>query len=141
MIAYVVGFLFYEEKVVLIRKKRPAWQAGKLNGVGGHIEPGETPIEAMVREFKEETGFLTTKEEWTHIAIVRGNNYELNIFRSFFDYRPEVKSMGSEYIEEHYISDLLAQEVVDGIEWMIPLCADKSIIPLIEIHRQLKGEG
>lgn len=54
---YVVGFaLDAYGRVALIRKNRPEWQAGRLNGVGGHIEPGETPAEAMVREFEEETG-------------------------------------------------------------------------------------
>ena len=38
----VVGFAFTEDRrsVILIRKNRPEWQAGRLNGVGGHIEPG-----------------------------------------------------------------------------------------------------
>lgn len=49
---YVLGFLFNENltKVVLVRKKRPEWQCGLLNGVGGKIEDGEPPLDAMVRE-------------------------------------------------------------------------------------------
>jgi 8-oxo-dGTP diphosphatase len=56
--AYVVGFMFSErlQTVLLIRKTKPAWQAGMLNGVGGKIESGELPIDAMIREFEEETG-------------------------------------------------------------------------------------
>jgi len=56
---YVVGFLFSEDqsRVLLVWKNRPAWQNGKLNGVGGKIEAGETPLQAMEREFKEETYF------------------------------------------------------------------------------------
>ena len=38
--------------VVLTHKNRPAWQAGKLNGVGGKIELLESPVAAMVREFE-----------------------------------------------------------------------------------------
>ena len=55
---YVAGFLFSPDRsrVLLIRKNRPAWQAGKLNGLGGKIEPGETPPQAMRREFREEQG-------------------------------------------------------------------------------------
>lgn len=55
---YVLGFCFSNslEEVWLIRKKRPAWQAGKLNGVGGHVEEGETPLCAMLRESFEEFG-------------------------------------------------------------------------------------
>jgi|SRR5271157_3815458 len=42
-------------RVVVIRKLRPDWQAGLLNCVGGKIEPGEAPLAAMNREFREET--------------------------------------------------------------------------------------
>ncbi len=59
---YCLGFAFNSDhsRVVLIRKRRPLWQAGKLNGVGGHVEPGEPEINAMAREFREETGVHAT---------------------------------------------------------------------------------
>lgn len=58
---YVLGFLFEEEEfnhqfVVVIEKQKPEWQAGKFNGIGGHVKVEETFYEAMIREFKEETG-------------------------------------------------------------------------------------
>ena len=58
---YVVGFLFNkdETQVALVRKNRPEWQAGNLNGIGGKMEVGETTNECMQREFKEETGLKT----------------------------------------------------------------------------------
>ena len=36
---YVCGLLFSVDRtrVLLIRKRRPAWQAGRLNGVGGKV--------------------------------------------------------------------------------------------------------
>jgi 8-oxo-dGTP diphosphatase len=54
---YVAGFAFAPSfcRVLLVRKNRPAWQAGRLNAVGGKVEPGETPDAAMAREFVEET--------------------------------------------------------------------------------------
>ncbi len=58
---YVLGFIpIHDEseptkrKVLLIRKNHPDYQAGKLNGIGGKVEPGEDPLTAMVRECKEE---------------------------------------------------------------------------------------
>jgi 8-oxo-dGTP pyrophosphatase MutT (NUDIX family) len=42
--------------VMLIRKAKPAWQKGRLNLVGGKVEPGESFDQAAEREFGEETG-------------------------------------------------------------------------------------
>ena len=60
MISYVVGLVFdaSNTKVLLVRKNRPNWQVGKLNGIGGKVEEGETPYEAVVRECEEECGLL-----------------------------------------------------------------------------------
>ena len=43
------------DQVLLIHKKR-GLGAGKINGPGGRIEPGETAAEAAVREVQEELG-------------------------------------------------------------------------------------
>lgn len=58
MTEYVLGFCFGARlvTVLLIRKTRPEWQAGRLNGVGGKVKHGEAPAQAMEREFREETG-------------------------------------------------------------------------------------
>lgn len=46
-------FIFEGDRVLLIRKKR-GLGAGKVNGPGGKIEPGETPRDCAVRETHEE---------------------------------------------------------------------------------------
>ena len=48
---YVLGFAFNKNfrEVLLILKNKPQWQKGLYNGIGGKIEEGELPIEAMVR--------------------------------------------------------------------------------------------
>jgi 8-oxo-dGTP diphosphatase len=45
------------DEVLLIRKKR-GLGAGKINGPGGRIDPGETAAECAVREVREELGIL-----------------------------------------------------------------------------------
>ena len=56
-IKYVVIFPRYEGKWLLVRHHlRSTWEAA-----GGHIEPGETPDEAAMRELYEETGALEAK--------------------------------------------------------------------------------
>ena len=46
-------FVMDAGRLLLIRKKR-GLGAGKITGPGGHIEPGESPAEAAVRELEEE---------------------------------------------------------------------------------------
>jgi len=50
-------FLFSEELVLLIQysSKKKDW-AGKYNGIGGHIQQGESILSAARREIQEETG-------------------------------------------------------------------------------------
>lgn len=48
-------FVIRETQVLLIHKKR-GLGAGKINGPGGRIEPGETAQECAVREVQEEIG-------------------------------------------------------------------------------------
>lgn len=74
MTLYVAGLAFSPDlqHVALIQKKRPDWQAGKLNGIGGHIEPGETPLAAMIREFEEETG--VREENWREFGELRSDS-------------------------------------------------------------------
>lgn len=48
-------FVIRDGQVLLIRKKR-GLGGGKINGPGGRNEPGETPLQAAVRETQEEIG-------------------------------------------------------------------------------------
>jgi 8-oxo-dGTP diphosphatase len=41
---------------VLLGRKKTGFGTGKIVGLGGHVEPGETPLEATVREVAEESG-------------------------------------------------------------------------------------
>jgi 8-oxo-dGTP diphosphatase len=52
-----LSFLLRGEQVLLLQQppNRGTW-AGKLNGVGGHIERGEGPRASALREIAEETG-------------------------------------------------------------------------------------
>ena len=54
---YVVILLFSKdtEKLLLVKRNKKTYP-NMWNGIGGKIEVGETPIEAAIRECKEETG-------------------------------------------------------------------------------------
>lgn len=77
---YVAGFMLSNDnkRVLLIHKKKPAWQRDKLNAVGGKIEKGETPYEAMKREFFEETGINSRPHMWDLFCVLSGHVIDQN---------------------------------------------------------------
>ncbi len=113
---YVVGFLFNNSKLALIKKNRPEWQRGKLNGIGGHIKVGETPLEAMKREFSEEASDFIN--EWEYYCTMNYPEADVYVFRLFGDYKIETKT---DEIIAWYPVDDLPRTVIANLNWLIPL--------------------
>jgi 8-oxo-dGTP diphosphatase len=61
-------FVIKDGQILLIEKKR-GLGAGKINGPGGKIDPGETPLEAAIRETQEE--LLITPHEPRKLGELR----------------------------------------------------------------------
>lgn len=124
---YVVGFAFNADrsKVVLIRKNRPQWQAGKLNGPGGKFIEGETPEQCMCREFIEETGVQTLESDWHYFTKIIGRDGDVYFFRMFDD---KVLKAVSHTDEEVVILDvkydLIAQHSLSNLVWLIGIALD-----------------
>lgn len=116
--------------VVLIRKKRPKWAKGYLNGVGGKCEPEEGVREAMSREFKEETGIAVDPQAWTYVArmpvmkdsVPFDGDYAVDIaIFGVVGNTKEAKSMTDEEVSVYCRSVSTCTDICRGLDWMIPL--------------------
>lgn len=119
--AYVLGFAFNESgtSVLLIQKARPAWQAGRLNGLGGKIEPGELPDQAMVREFYEECGILVSK--WERVAIMSSLEYEVMCYRVFLpDNVFWAAAATTDEPVSYHMARALPEGVLPNVRWLVP---------------------
>lgn len=98
---YTLGLVFDDQllNVLLIRKNRPAWQAGKLNGVGGKLEAGETPLEGMVREFQEETGLATAASQWRPFGRLEADHAMIHCFKMRTPRIHDARSTTDEHLE------------------------------------------
>ena len=55
---------------VLLGLKRTGFGIGKIVGIGGHVEPGESDAEAVVREVWEEAGIVVLPGGLAHAGVV-----------------------------------------------------------------------
>jgi len=137
---YVVGFMFNQlmSNVVLIRKQKPAWQLGALNGVGGKVKGGECELNAMIREFEEEAG--VHYEDWRKFAVITDNvNFSVSFYtaadcKAFKD----AKTVETETIVKSNIrgrGDIgfcIDGSCIYNLNWLIPLALDEKIDGCVE---------
>jgi 8-oxo-dGTP diphosphatase len=135
---YVLGFVFDKNTrdLLLIKKKKPVWQNGLLNGIGGKIEDGETELQAMIREFREETGGICTiAEDWKLFCTLNGTTWnvscfvsELNNLEQLWNNRNISAPMEQETV--HLISSQDVQELIKSGKTIPNLCW---LIPMAEL--------
>lgn len=127
---YVLGFIFSEDKkqIALIRKDRPTWQAGFLNGVGGKIENEESPIEAMVRECKEETTQTIQSEDWKEFAEFGGDWGNVICFHAVFSDLSLLVCEESENIEVIEVSNIQNEKTSPNIDYLILMALSNNLL-------------
>jgi 8-oxo-dGTP diphosphatase len=128
MINYVLGFLFNNtmDRVVLINKQKPDWQKDHLNGIGGKIEDDESTIDAMTREFNEETGLCI--DEWELFAFMEGKEWRVDCFyhRLPDNFEPVVKRLTDEVPLWLDVLEIEDYRHISNIPWLVRVCVDKS---------------
>jgi 8-oxo-dGTP diphosphatase len=91
-------------KVVMIKKTKPIWMYGLLNGVGGKIEQNEEPLSAMIREFHEETGLFHLN--WILSHIEEDKSYHMSIFYAITENIYAVETITEEVVDIYNVNSL-----------------------------------
>lgn len=106
-------------------QKRSAQKDGKFASTGGHPKSGETSIEGMLTEIKEEIGLDVKKEELKLIFSGKAD-----VHRVFFDIYYLKKDLDIKNL-------VLQKEEVDYVEW----CSVDKITDLIENNLFLENHA
>ena len=132
---YVAGFFFNEghSRVILIEKKRPSWQTGLLNGVGGKVEQSDPDSTyAMRREFEEETGINTEYWNWKQFARLQGPvgphsklvEFVVDWFWSFGPMATHAPAQTTDERPSWYVLDELfacPELMIPNLRWLLPM--------------------
>lgn len=126
---YVVGFVFNEnlDKVVLMKRSKNPY-SGLLNGLGGKIEASETALEAMKREWKEETDTSKSLDFRLLTNVVFENGIELFVYSTFIEENSICLPYASDegFVSWHLIEKILinpsalSEDVASYIQTALP---------------------
>lgn len=124
---YVVSFLFTPDykNVWLVKKEKPEWQKGSLNGIGGKIELKEMPSIAAIRELKEETGIELDQSQIKYMGNIEGidndsSDFKVFIFTGVTDLT--LKTMESEEIKLVPIEEVKFYKHIENVPLLIESC-------------------
>lgn len=87
-----------EDKILLQRRQGTKAWCGFLALPAGHIDAGENPVQAMIREIKEELGMIVTEEQLINPTVVERNCTDnklqyYDVYYELVDYNEEPKIM------------------------------------------------
>jgi len=130
-----------EGQLLLIRKKRGIG-AGKINGPGGKVDPGETPLAAAIRETQEEIGVTPILpqqrgELWFHFS----NGLTLHCLIFIAEDHEGIPHESEEAIPLWFPLEALpyGEMWADDREWLPLLLAGKHFTGSVLVHGEESG--
>lgn len=137
---YVLGLIFNSDKsqILLINKKRPDWQLGMWNCIGGEIEEtDDTPLAAMDRECLEETGMEIDRFEHCITLVCPGGTLYVFSAPLSMDYDIPFKQIEDEELRVFPV-DCLPKKLMHNLRWVIPFCLSSVQMPIM-VHQDDLG--
>ncbi|NLB48507.1 MAG: 8-oxo-dGTP diphosphatase [Erysipelotrichia bacterium] len=124
----VVCYLKKDDHYLLLfrNRKKNDYYKGKWIGVGGKLEPNESPDEAAVREVKEETGLdVHSLSMAGEVIFVNENYHELMYVYEITDFSGSVVGCAEGMLRWIPIKDIYLYPMWEG---------DKAFLPLLINH-------
>ena len=136
---FVLALLFTGngKEVVLMRRTRPAWQAGRVNALGGAIRSGESAPVAARREVREECGVDVA--EWTEVLVWEDAEYRMHVLSTMSELARGARTLED---QEIFLVDVgaLPANVIENLRWLVPLALDRDVAFPVEV-RSAEAEG
>lgn len=130
---YVLALLFTPDRrrVVLVHKTRPTWQAGRVNALGGKLDPGESAADAARREAREEAGVDIAA--WEEFLVWDDVQYRMHACRAFDPAAADARMAEDQAV---FLADALAlpPNVIDNLRWLVPLALDRDVAVPVRVH-------
>lgn len=119
---YVLAFVLDPllVRVALIHKHRGPKTAIGWNGIGGHVDEGETEPYAATRETLEEANVLVSPERWTFLQTMQRPNGDVAVFAAATPAIHHARSRTDEEVVVFHVTELPPKEEIasDATWWL-----------------------
>ncbi len=122
-------FLLDGAYIILAKKKKRFWE-GRYNGYGGRVEKDEEPIEAAVRETREESTVIVDPRDLEKVARITIHN------------KGDDSWLMTVYVTRKWIGTPQETEEMGPPEWFLPTELPKDKLPVGDyewLHLVLAG--
>ena len=122
-----------------MRRDRPAWQAGRVNALGGRLMAGESAAMAARREVREECGVDVA--EWREVLAWEDAEYRMHVMSAMSDRARDARTMED---QEVFLANVnaLPHNVIDNLRWLVPLALDTDVaFPIAVRSAAAEGSG
>ena len=113
----VLVYIFKDDEVLMLyrNKKKNDINEDKWMGVGGHLEKGETPVDALIREVKEETDLDVLQYNFLATLYFYNQEYEEKMYLYRVDkYKGDLSDCNEGELKFIKIKDLLSLNMWEG---------------------------
>ncbi|MBP9797908.1 NUDIX domain-containing protein [Candidatus Woesebacteria bacterium] len=126
---FSLGFIFDAtgENVLLVHKQKPAWQAGKINGIGGKIEEGESPEDCIARETFEEACLTIPPQAWIYLGLITETSVSVHTFMTLFQGDTLDARKGDHEEVERFPTNNLPVNCIPNLRWIIPFAQEQML--------------
>jgi mutator protein MutT len=127
--------LLKQDDKILLALKKKGHGVGKYNGVGGKLEPGETPEQAMIREAYEEILIVPTEYEKmgenTFLEFINGEQVILK-FHLYIASKWSLEPAESDEMQPYWFD-------INNIPYDKMFPADSYWLPLVLAGKKING--
>jgi len=125
---FTLGFIFdsSHKKVLLVHKQKPEWQKGKINGIGGKLEDGESHVACISRETREESCLIIPEDAWVFLGLLSTkNSWRIHTYMTTYEGEMTDAQKGDHEEIEWFSCDELPEECIANLRWIIPFAQEQ----------------
>ena len=120
----VALLLEVDNKIFVGRRKNTGYHDGKLNSPAGHIDPDETPKEAIVRECLEEIGVSLDADKLEFVHVQYNRNLNTKFDRTHYFYRIDGSDVSPENTEPEKCSEVMWIPLGENLDYFVPFMSE-----------------